>query len=537
MALPADAQPINLPEDAVPVKGPATPLLPQMTDQEKSAHPVLAGIDQTANDVSTLAYKFLNGVSLNNLDGYLGKKNIQPPNFDNTAPANKSGLNLAGDIAGLGGLVKNPINSFLGKSAMAGQIPQTVGAGALSGFLTKPAADNPVDRLMQGAAGGALGGVGAYLPQGITSLKSILNPSTEDMLGQAHKLTTEILQPSKSELANSIERGRVLPAIQQAADVITKSGSYEELNQNLGAATSSIMNERNELLKANNFMVKDDYLKPLQDLIKNTSEGGQATPAELQQMDGVLAREKAYLVTQGGSISRLDAQARKEYLQKQTQNLLTKLSTGDSIDTQPARSLALNAIRGGLKTAVEGDDSKIAELNSTYGGLLRAQQLVAGQYALAQKGVPLPPIERTIRGFTGLFTKPQDTVMQLAMKNSGNLASKTAKIESLMQRVKANRLQQFVPDSPAAEPELLQLPAPAKPLADYLKERQGADIEPLGVKGTQQTASGSKEPIPLRGASVKATTNQTNPAPSANDLMNESYKNAAKAKLRRMIKY
>lgn len=70
-----------------------------MTPGMKQDHPVLAGIEQTAQDVGTVAEKAANGLTLGGLDYGLGKAGIQPPNFDNTAPENKSGLNLIGDAA------------------------------------------------------------------------------------------------------------------------------------------------------------------------------------------------------------------------------------------------------------------------------------------------------------------------------------------------------------------------------------------------------------------------------------------------------
>lgn len=77
-----------------------------MTPEMKAAHPVLAGVEQTAQDVATVGEKAANGLSLGLLDKGLGKAGIAPPNFDNTAPENKSGLNLAGDAANMSGAGK-----------------------------------------------------------------------------------------------------------------------------------------------------------------------------------------------------------------------------------------------------------------------------------------------------------------------------------------------------------------------------------------------------------------------------------------------
>lgn len=73
-----------------------------MTPEEKVNHPVLAGIHQTAQDVATVGEKAINGLTLGGADWALRKGGIEPPNFDNTAPENKSGLNLIGDVSNMG---------------------------------------------------------------------------------------------------------------------------------------------------------------------------------------------------------------------------------------------------------------------------------------------------------------------------------------------------------------------------------------------------------------------------------------------------
>src|SRR5258708_4032105 len=74
----------------------------EMTPEMKADHPVLSGIEQTAQDVGTVAEKAANGLTLGGLDYGLRKGGIEPPNFDNTAPENKSGLNMIVDAANLG---------------------------------------------------------------------------------------------------------------------------------------------------------------------------------------------------------------------------------------------------------------------------------------------------------------------------------------------------------------------------------------------------------------------------------------------------
>ena len=77
-----------------------------MTPEMKAAHPILSGVEQTAQDVGTLAEKGVNGLTLGGLDYGLKKANIAPPNFDNTAPENKSGLEMGGDLSNMAGMGK-----------------------------------------------------------------------------------------------------------------------------------------------------------------------------------------------------------------------------------------------------------------------------------------------------------------------------------------------------------------------------------------------------------------------------------------------
>lgn len=307
---------------------------------------------------------------------------------------------------GFGGILNNPISATIGTLASLGT---NIGANRAAELTTQPA---------------------------VNGLDKILNPGTPDLIKRAQDIATQILQPSKGELTDYLSQGKVLPAVEQAAKIITKSKNYGDLTQNINNSIKTIFDQRNDILKNNNFPVNTDYMKPLQDLIDDTIQRGQATPSEIQQMQDVMSREQAFHTQNVGSFDRLAAQDRKEYLQNQTQTLLKKLSTGDIIDTQPARTLSLNALRDGLKTAVEGGDQQVSALNSTYGGLLRAKELVSGQNALAQKEITPHPIPDMIQKVTGLFLKPQETALDIATSNLNNLSSRTSQIESLMNTVR-----------------------------------------------------------------------------------------------------
>ncbi len=265
-------------------------------------------------------------------------------------------------------------------------------------------------------------------------INNILNGNPTDLISKAEKLTTEVLQPTKSELANALERGKQLPAVEQAAKVIKASPDYQSLNQNLYTSINDIFTKRNEILKNNNYDIKPNYMDNLQKVINDTKAAGQATDSELQQMNDVLSREKAWYMNNGNKLSRLDGQSRKEFLQDQTQSLLTKLQTGDIIDTQPARTQALNALRSGLKDAVEGGDAKIAAYNATYNGLKRAKELVSGQQAMEQKAVQQSALQKTVQMVTNPTQIPSIMARNAAEQRASSLLRSTSKIENLMKK-------------------------------------------------------------------------------------------------------
>jgi len=247
---------------------------------------------------------------------------------------------------------------------------------------------------------------------------------------KAEKITTEILQPSKGELASYLERGKPMPAIEEMARTIKKSKNYTELRQNVDNSIKKVMDERNTILRQNNRRI-GDYTKELKNYIDDLKAKGQATPSEIQQMEDVLLREKDFISK--NPLDRLSGQSRKEYLQDLTDSLLQKTEHGDIIDTQPARNRALDKIRQGLRKEVEGNNYKIKELNSRYGGLREARKLVAGQEALAQKAVPEKLMVRLLR----FLTHPQDIPAEVArgaLERNANLFNKTKAVQKLVTR-------------------------------------------------------------------------------------------------------
>lgn len=276
-----------------------------------------------------------------------------------------------------------------------------------------------------------VGGMGKGSQKAVSAAEEAMIPitagQTAKKLSKAQKIVTELLQPSKGELTSYIERGKTMPAIEEATKEITASKTYGELRQKIEKTISNIMKERNTLIKEPRGV--GDYTKRLQNYILELEQMGQVTPSELKQMRDVLMREQTWV--KNNPIYRTTLQTRKERLQKLTDSLLQKTERGDVIDTQPARNRALNEIRRGIKEAVEAGDERVSQLNSRYGGLLKAKELISGQEALAQKAVP----ENILQKIVSFITRPGDipgAVARAAADRQGSLLSKTKMIEKLV---------------------------------------------------------------------------------------------------------
>jgi len=269
--------------------------------------------------------------------------------------------------------------------------------------------------------------------------KEAMTPNPDALINKAEKLTTEIIQPTKREMTDYLTRGQQLPAVEQATKVISKSKNYIQLRNNIDNVIKDTMGRRNELLRKNNYKVDNSYIGDLESLIKQEKASGQMTPQELSQMTAVLNRERTWYNANKNSLTRLMAQQRKEKLQDLTDSLLQKLESGDIIDTQPARTRALNALRRGLKNSVDGGEKEVMALNETYGGLKRAKELVAGQEALTNKAVDEGLIHKVMRMITSPGDIPTIMAREAVIGRAKSLSSTTNKIESLRNRAEAIR--------------------------------------------------------------------------------------------------
>lgn len=305
---------------------------------------------------------------------------------------------------------------------------------------------------------------------------AIKPPSPEQLIAKAEDITYKLLRPSINDVANSLKKHEVYPAVREFTKAIRKSKDFGEAQVHIENATKTIFDERNSILKANNYKMTDNYIKGLEDFYnKKKSEGIMKEP-ELNQIGDVISQEKAWLA-QNPEMDRLSGQSRKERLQQETKKLLITREDGGITVTEPARKQAMDILRDGLKKEVEGNDIRVRELNETYGGLKDAKDLITRQAAMIKTSASDGLIKRTMM----FFANPRGTVVDNAIDNLNKLSVKTSKIEKLMQQAMKDKVAKVVSES------ILKERATPLGLPDltpkYIKDRMKSDIPSLGVRG------------------------------------------------------
>ena len=338
---------------------------------------------------------------------------------------------IAGDVAQIG-------LTFAGGAALKGgaTVAKLAGVGAAAGVAGAAAEgeDLKTGAVTGAVLGGALGVFGKVAGKAGKVVARKIDDFT-DLGARSEKLATEILQPTKTELASALEKGGTTEAVKALVNNVKKARDFGELRATMRGATEAIFEKRNNLIKTDNFDVSD-YLKPLQTKISEIEKGKLASPAQINKMKDILAREESWITEQGGKISRVDAQTRKEAIQDLTQPLLKKKIAGNLAQDEANDKIALDAIRKGLKEAVEGGNKEIVEINSQYAGLKRVQELLSGQEALALKAKEqgilqkiAAPIVELISASTGAGSAA--FVARQAAKSEAKLIKLTTQLEKL----------------------------------------------------------------------------------------------------------
>lgn len=249
-----------------------------LTPEQKTAHPVLAGVDQTARDVTTLGYKAADALSLGNISSQLKKHDIEPPNFEDTAPENKSGLNLAGDAIGLRGLLTHPLVRAGGAAVEAGKVGTAAAIGGATGALAAPENDTLGNRAIQAGVGAVGGGGMAKTPQIIQSVGSAINNVkksaesyvTDVVVPKAHKMYQDAVNNFTPEIRKFATDKLKIP--QSAVDTIRRNGvqSVQNIRNSYGDSTDPIFQKINQGIQ--DFRIKaDDAYKSAMDAVPEDS--------------------------------------------------------------------------------------------------------------------------------------------------------------------------------------------------------------------------------------------------------------------------
>lgn len=278
------------------------------------------------------------------------------------------------------------------------------------------------------ASGIALSGPGQAIERAaITATRpGYLMKGSRNAIKEAEKLTTQILQPTTSELSEAIMTGKQLPSIKRGAENIVASKTFEDVVKSIKNTTKELFDERNLILNEHNVEVGNEALESLSNAAKKASKEMVLSPGKMKQFDNVFFREAQFL-EQNPNMDIVTAQARKEALQKLTKPLLDKRKAQTLTGAENVELQAYDALRAGYREAIlkalPKDKAKLVDrINSKYEGLLDATELASDQAARGIKEVPKTLLEKVASSF-GL--SPKFTAFRLATKELAGVAGKT----------------------------------------------------------------------------------------------------------------
>lgn len=247
-----------------------------MTPAMKQDHPILSGIEQTAQDIGTLAEKGANGLSLGLLDKGLNKAGIQPPNFDNTAPENKPGLGLAGDATNI------------------------LGAGKTIGAIAKP----------------IVGAISPVMAGAISKVKNIAGnlisgPEKAQVAGEAEKFA--LGQKTTQQIEDAQRIGKVKIGIaKNNADSASKG--YDDLSDTLKKQVSKYSDKQGQDLQDNLPKIfgqkSAEYGAEQDNILKNLPDNRKNIPVDkvVTDLEKVLTKYKILKNDGSGKMVTTDAE-------------------------------------------------------------------------------------------------------------------------------------------------------------------------------------------------------------------------------------
>lgn len=305
-----------------------------------------------------------------------------------------------------------------------------------------------------------------------------LNKATpEQLIGKAENITQRILNPSKDVIADAIIRKSQVPAVREAAKVIKKSKTYEQAIQSIDDAVAKNFSERKAIYESNNFKMTDNYIKQAEAALQQRRAQGQLTAAELNQKLRVIADEKAWYVANKDKFDRMGAQARKEFLQKQSEPLLKAERAGQNTEISRFRMQALDDLRSGLMKEVTGNDPRVTNLNSTYEGLKSAKEMLAEEAAVYKQNINKGLVDKVGTLLSGI-ANPKSAAINTIMWNASRLSKTSGQVEKLMAEATKGRVKSVIDEAIKSE-KILGLP---NLTPKYIQDRINKSPGSLGVK-------------------------------------------------------
>lgn len=336
-----------------------------MSPEMKADNPGWAGLEQTAQDVGTVAEKAANGLTLGGLDYGLRKGGIEPPNFDNTAPDNKNGLNMAGDAV----------------SVAAGN--KTI--GTIGSKIVAPAAN----------------AVAKAIPDGLKKTSYALMQSIVNQL------------PKEFKYGANAGRSMVKEGFSGDADAI-KEQADNRLNEIKGQGDSLASASNKNVNNSNAIKIIDDKISELQTKSPRTSS---ATIQKLinskKDLLGVVEDDKGNVIDGGKDVSNMTAKDTLDLKRDFDEHTAWKGTASDDSVYNKTMQQARTQLKNNLNDAVPS----MEEWNQRYADLRAAQQASgrASDYAKAGSGLK-NLINNAVRGTIGI------TTLGAALHGNGELA-------------------------------------------------------------------------------------------------------------------
>lgn len=336
-----------------------------MTPAMKTDHPVLAGVEQTAQDVATLGEKAANGLTLGGLDYGLRKGGIEPPNFDNTALENKSGLNMMGDAANIGSAGKT--------------------IGTLGSKVVAPAA------------------------------KAVAKAVPEGLKNTSYSLMQSIVNQLPKEFKYGANAGRAMVKEKLSGDAADIKQQADQRISEIGGEGDKLASSSNKPVNNSNAIkVIDDKISELQSKSPRTSA---ATIGKLQDAKkdllGVIEDSRGNVIDEGKNVSNMTPKETLDLKRDFDDQTQWKGTASDDTVFNKTMQQARGTLKDNLNDAVPG----MKDWNQRYADLRAAQQAAGRRVTYDQAGAGLKNIiNNAVRGTIGV------TTLGAALHGNGELA-------------------------------------------------------------------------------------------------------------------